>query len=88
MPRSYYEWMEAKRKWYDDQSRRRADIPYPNGESVVYERHSNSSFWERRRSEAESIIPSSINFTFEDTEVETFIRAAADYELQKEEQFL
>lgn len=88
MPRSYYEWMEAKRKWYDDQSRRRANIPYPDGESVVYDRPSNSAFWERRRAQAESIIPTSINFSFEETEVETFIQAAADYEFQKEEQFL
>ena len=88
MSRTYYEWMEAKRKWYDDQQRRRADIPYPTGENIFYQRESNSPYWERRRSIGESIIPSSINFSFEESNIESFIRAAAEYEFQKEEKFL
>ena len=73
MSRSYYEWMAAKRKWYDDQQRRRADIPYPTGENIFYQRESNSPYWERRRSIGESIIPSSIDFHFEETTIESFI---------------
>lgn len=91
MSRTYYEWMAAKRKWFDEQQRRKAQIPHPGIDSfdhVVYQRHSTSSYWESRRSNAESLVPQNLNFNFKDTEIESFIRAAAQYEFQKEQEFL
>lgn len=77
MPRTYYEWLDARRKWLKGQNDRVAKIPYPGIDSVVYSRSSNNPFWERRRQNALSQIPSSLTFSFEDTRIESFIRTAA-----------
>ena len=88
MPRTYYEWLDARRKWLKGQNDRVAKIPYPGIDSVVYQRSSNNPFWERRRQNALSQIPSSLTFSFEDTRIESFIRTAALQEKIKEDQFL
>lgn len=85
------EWAIRQRRREDDiieQTLRIINIPYPGITSVVYQRKSTNPFWERRRQNALSQIPSSLNFSFEDARIETFIRAAATQEKIKEDQFL
>ena len=85
------EWAIRQRRREDDiieQTLRIINIPYPGIASVVYQRQSTNPFWERRRQNALSQIPSSLNFSFEDARIETFIRAAATQEKIKEDQFL
>lgn len=88
MSRTFYEWQQAKWAWMNDQHFRRIDIPIPGRDSVVYDRASDNLYWENRRENALSQIPSSLSFNFEDGQIESFIRAAALQEQTKEEAFL
>lgn len=88
MSRTFYEWQKAKWAWMNDQHFRRTDIPIPGKDSIVYERSSDNPYWESRRKNALSQIPSSLHFTFEDNRIESFIRSAALQERMKEEAFL
>lgn len=88
MPRTYYEWLDARRKWSQEQNSRIANIPYPSNDSVVYSRSSNNPFWERRRQHALAAVPSSLSFNFEDGRIEQFITSAATQERMKEQEFL
>ena len=88
MSRTFYEWQKAKWAWMNDQHFRRVDIPIPGKDSIVYNRSSDNSYWESRRQNALSQIPSSLHFTFEDNRIESFIRSAALQERMKEEAFL
>lgn len=75
------------RRWLQDQTARRASIPYP-AEAVVYERESNNPYWESRRQTALENVPSSYSINFPVERVEKFLYAAADFERQKELDFL
>lgn len=88
MSRTYYEWRDAKNEWLAARNKRISSLPYPGMDSIVYERESDNPFWERRRQNALSQIPSSLYFTFEDNRIESFIRSAALQEYMKEEAFL
>lgn len=91
MSRSYYEWIEAKRQWWNKQAGAIASIPYPSESityPVVYKRESTNPYWERRRSDAADLIPDSLNFNFQLEDIENFIRTAADFERAKEDDFL
>jgi hypothetical protein len=73
MPRKLKEWRAIRDNYY---KANRFNIPYPDANSIVYHRESNNPFWERRREYAEGFIPTS-GFTFDDKEIEFFIRTAA-----------
>ena len=75
------------RRWLQDQAARRANVPYPT-EAVVYERSSNNPYWESRRQTALDQIPSSYSINFPVDRIEKFLHAAADFERQKELDFL
>ncbi len=64
MSRSYYQWMAAKRKWYNSQEHRVANIPFPIPKAVVYERESTNPFWERRRYDAAERIPTTLSIKY------------------------
>ena len=88
MSRSYYEWMTAKQAWHEQQNLRISSLPYPDANSIVYNRDSSNPFWERRRQHALSLIPSSYNLNFDTDAITQFINNAATVEEQKEEEFL
>ena len=75
------------RRWLQNQAARRANIPYPT-EAVVYERTSNNPYWESRRQTALERVPSSYSINFPVERIEKFLYAAADFERQKELDFL
>ena len=66
----------------------KVNIPYPGINSIVYKRKSTNPYWKERRKNALSYIPSSLHFTFEDNQIESFIRSAALQERYKEMAFL
>ena len=84
MPRKLKEWEAIRDNYYKAD---RFNIPYPGADSIVYDRASGNAFWERRRQYALSLIPTS-GFTFDDGQIESFIRSAAEFEQVKEEEFL
>lgn len=91
MSRSYYEWMAAKRQWWNSQAGAIASIPYPSESipyPIIYKRESTNPYWERRRTNAADLIPDSLNFNFQFEDIENFIRSAADFERTKEDEFL
>ena len=88
MSRSYYEWMTAKQAWHEQQNLRISSLPYPDENSIVYQRNSTNPFWERRRQHARSLISSSFDLGFSAEEVSEFISAAAEVEYKKEDEFL
>ena len=75
------------RRWLEDQSARRAAIPNPDN-AVVYERASVNPYWESRRQHALANIPSSYSINFPIDRIEKFLQAAADFERDKETEFL
>jgi len=75
------------RRWLQNQTARRANIPYPT-DAVVYERSSNNPYWESRRQTALDNIPSSYSINFPVDRIEKFLYTAADFERQKELDFL
>lgn len=85
MPRKLSEWQAIRDNYY---KATRIEFPFPGINSVVYERESTNQFWEQRRDNALSLIPSSINFSFSANEISNFINAAAEAEEIKEQQFL
>ena len=87
MPRSYQAWMRAKRNFLSSQYERVAHIPYPD-DAVVYERPSSNYYWESRRQAALQNVPTSLNLNFPIDRIEEFVRAAADFERDKENTFL
>ena len=88
MSRSYYEWRAARDQWRVDQGLRLESLPYPDENSIVYQRDSTNPFWENRRKYARSQISSSFNLNFDADAVEQFISDAAEVEEQKEKEFL
>lgn len=88
MPRSAKEWWAANDAWHRNQDRQIASIPYPGKDSVVYERESHNPYWTRRRDNAASLIPSSVNLSFHAEQISEFIEAAAAAEEAKEQEFL
>ena len=88
MPRSFYEWMDAKHQWYLNQQTRRADIPYPTHEVIIYQRQSDNPFWEARRLNAQENLADTFNLQFDQKDLTKFFRDAAIYERQKERDFI
>lgn len=88
MSRTYYQWMRAKAQWWDEQHYRKAEIPYPIDNAVVYKRQSNNPYWEKRRLATEETIPTSLGFNFTQTDIGQFFYTMGDYEQQKEDEFL
>lgn len=88
MSRSYYEWMEAKRNWYNSQEHRVANIPFPITEAVVYKRESTNPFWERRRYDAAERIPTTLSIKYTQSDIVSYLNTIARYETEKERDFL
>lgn len=87
MSRTLDEWLQARDDWRRAYNLKISSFPYPDKNSIVYERASNNDFWERRRIHAAANVPfESFTFTAEDTF--KFIGDVAASERAKEEEFL
>ena len=74
--------------WINNQNQRRANIPYPTEHNVIYERESENPYWEIRRKHGASLIPSQPTLSFQVDDIKSFLSSAADFEFQKEQDFL
>ena len=76
MSRTYYEWLHARDAWRSEHNLRISSFPFPDRNSIVYERESNNTFWEIRRSDTAALIPhTTLSYAAEDTF--NFIRSVA-----------
>jgi hypothetical protein len=87
MSRSYYDWMRAKRNFFSSQATRIASIPKPD-DAVVYERESTNPYWQHYRESYLDRIPTALNLNFPAERIQQFITQAAQFEYNKEEEFL
>lgn len=87
MSRSYYDWMRAKRNFFSSQATRIASIPKPS-DAVVYERESTNPYWQHYRELYLDRIPTALNLNFPAERIQQFITQAAQFEYNKEEEFL